>query len=158
MIRQYQARALSVPEVLFALALLSITFVSVLAVLAAGARADKKGFFKESAGEVGNLLQQRLIQEVSRDDPPGTRASFWSTDHPTRSEPFQQGVENSGSTAFEYEICTRTLNPSFGLTEGKRLKQIDIYVHWSSDDSRAGYGSTIHHDRLLLSEAGIDEE
>jgi hypothetical protein len=149
--------ALSVPEVLFALALLSITFVSVLAVLAAGLRADKKGFLKESASEVSDVLQRRLIKEVTTDDPPGTRASFWSTDKSTRSDPFQEGIESSGTTSFEYEICTQTLTPTFGSTEGKRLKQVDIYVHWSSDDVRAGYGSSLHHDRMLLSEASGEE-
>ena len=149
-------RGFTVSEVLIALALLAITFVSVLAVLAAGIRADKKGFLKESAASVSELLQRRLLKDVGRDDPPGARANFWSVDKPDRSDPYQQGLEISGGTRFEYAICTQTLTPSFGSNPGKRLKQVDVYVRWSSDDVRAGYGSTLHHDRFLVSEAGSE--
>lgn len=156
MIPIFRREGFTVSEVLVALALLAITFVSVLGVLAAGIREDKKGFLKESAASVSELLQRRLLKDVSRDDPPGARANFWSVDKPNRSDPYRQGEEMSGSTRFEYAICTETLVPSFGSNDGKRLKQIDVYVRWSSDDARAGYGSTLHHDRLIVSEAGSE--
>lgn len=150
---------LSVPEVVVAIAFLAITFVSLLAVLIGGIRTDRKAFYRETAASTARSLLTKILSEVTRDTPAGTKSNFWAMDHPTRSSPYRQGTEVAGDTEFHYEVCTLTVVGPNAVPFGApshRLKQVDIYVRWSSDDERTGYGSTVYHDRRIISEASGD--
>ncbi len=150
---------LSVAEVVIAIALLAITFVSLLAVLAGGLRTDRKAYFKDAAASTARVLLTKSLGKVTQDLPPGTKAHFWSQDFPDRDAPYLKGEETSGDVTFRYEICTRAVMSTAGVPFGSpnhRLKQVDIYVSWTSDDERTGYGSTVYRDRRILSEASGD--
>ena len=150
---------MSLFEVLIALALLAIVFVSVLAVLASSLRTNKKDFFRDKASSTATLLLNRVVLSVQTDSPEGIQETFWEDESPTRAAPFQSGVESNGDLEFQYEICTTTIKSPDGSVYGapnRRLKQIDVYLTWGDSDSRTGYGSTLFHDRQLLSEASGD--
>ena len=151
---------LSVAEVVIAIALLSITCVSLLAVLAGGLRTDRKAYFKDAAASTARTLLTRTLSKVSRDDPVGAKANFWNTDRPKGSpQSYLSGTEEAGDVTFHYDIYTQTITAANGTVFGTpdhRLKQVDVYVRWGGDDSRVGYGSTSYHDRRIISEASGD--
>lgn len=148
--------AMTIPEVLFAMILLTITFLSLMAVLASGLRSDKKGFVKDTASATAELLLQRTCKRLSED--PAAKASFWATEKPNRETPYDQGEERSGDTVFRYEICTtyvRQADGSIFNAPNQRLMRIDVYVRWGEDDSRVGYGSMMYHGRRIVSEVSV---
>jgi hypothetical protein len=143
---------MTVPEVLFALVLLTVTFLSLMAVLGSGLRADKKGFVKQAASAVAEQLSAEL--RASLQDQP-TRVAFWDQEKPGREAPYAQGVVRSGDTDFEYQICTALVRQPDGTVfnaPDRRLMQVEVYVRWGSDDTRAGFGSLVFHDQQILSE------
>lgn len=141
-------RGVTIPEVLFSLALLAITFLSLMGVLTGGLRADKKGYIKDNATAVAHLLLARSLQEAEE-----RQGVFWSIQRPDRNAPYKKGTETSGEVVFEYEICTSYVTGDVPQSPGHRLMLVDVYVHWGSDDSRVGYGDTVTLVRRLVSEA-----
>ena len=142
-----------------AIALLAITFVSLLAVLAGGLRTDRKAYYKDAAASTARTILTRTLGQVSRDNPVGIKAAFWNTDRPNQSSPYLSGTEEAGDARFYYEICTVTITGTNGAVFGApdhRLKQVDVYVRWGGDNGRVGYGSTSYHDRRIISEASGD--
>jgi hypothetical protein len=148
-----------VPEVILAIAFLAITFVSLLSVLAAGLRTDRKAFFRDAATSTARALLTKTLSKVSRDTPVGTKSAFWAEDKPNRGNPYLEDTVSAGDTVFTYQITTKTIPAANGSPFGgvkRRLKQVDIYVRWGGDDQRTGYGSTVYHDRRIISEASGD--
>jgi hypothetical protein len=150
---------MTVPEVLFAIILLTITFFSLLSVLASGLRTDKKGYIRDTASATADLLLDRTLRELRADSPPGTKMTFFNTEKPDRALAYAQGVESSGDTVYGYEICTTLVRHPDGTVfnaPNRRLVQVDVYVHWGDQDARTGYGSTLYHDRRMVSESSGD--
>lgn len=145
-------RGMTVPEVLFALVLLTVTFLSLMAVLGSGLRADKKGFVKQTASAIAEQLSAEL-RSALRDQQ--TRVTFWGQEKPGRDAPYDQGTVRSGDTDFDYQICTTYVRqPDGAIFNGpdRRLMQVDVYVRWGADDTRAGFGSSVFHDQQIVSE------
>jgi hypothetical protein len=150
---------LSVAEVVIAIAFLAITFVSLLSVLAGGLKHDRKAYLKNAATATARALLTKTLSEVSKDSPAGTKDGFWATDYPYRTSPYREGEENAADVTFHYEICTETVRAISGQPFGApdhRLKQVDVYVRWGQEDERTGFGSTVYHDRRIVSEASGD--
>lgn len=153
-----RAKGMSVPEVLIAIALLAITFLSLMGVLASGLRADKKDYLKDSASAAAELILHREFRRMRNS--PAAKQAFWNSDHPDRNSPYSSGEEVSGSAKFHYDICTRTVDDTSGSPfngTGQRLKEVEIFVRWGSDDTRVGFGSTLYREVRYVSEAGGDE-
>ncbi len=151
-------RGMSLPEVLLAIALLAITFLSLMSVLASGLRADKKDYVKDSASAAAELILNRELRQIRTS--PAAKQAFWNSDYPDRNSPYSSGLEVAGSTEFHYDICTRTVDDTSGSpfngTE-QRLKQVEIFVRWGGDDTRVGFGSTVYHELRYVSEASDDD-
>lgn len=140
---------MSIFEVLLALALLAVTFLSLMGVLAMGLRADKKSYVKDCAYDVASYILEREFKLISNDS--NARANFWGGDSPNRGNAYKSGVQDFGGDKFSYEICTTTVS-SFNAA-GSRLKKVQIFVHWGADEVRSGYGSLLVSEVRYLSEA-----
>ncbi len=153
--RRSRLLGLTLLEVVFALFLITVTALSLVAVLAAGLRTETKDEHRDAQAAATTFLLQSLLRDVKDDNPPGLRSQFWGSETPTLENPFRSGTEKIGSAEYSYHICLSTVLSSEGSVFGApdhRLKQIDIFVHWSGDFQRSGYGSTLYHDKILFSE------
>ncbi len=143
-------------EVIVAIALLSITALSLVTVLVSSLRSDKKAFLVAAASNLAETELQRTAEAVKSDTPAGIQATFWEQQYPESGSPFRTGKSTISHTEFEYFIYAVSVTDSTGLPIGdpdNRLKQVDIYVRWYNPSAGSpGHGRTTHHQRRLISQ------
>ncbi len=153
---------LSLAEVLVAIVILSVVLLSLIAVLGSSLKSDRKAFLMSGAANLADSELDRLLQSVKSDQPAGTRAQFWDSDHPSSGEPLRSGQVTVSHIQYSFAIYCQTVLDTSGTPVGDpnhRLKQVDIVVDWyRSTTAKLGQGETTYRQRRLFSEVNVDSE
>lgn len=143
-------RGLSLAEVLLALLVVILLVLTLAAMSFAMLKSNKKSADRPVGFLAAQQILARELYAVQDDTPPGSKATFWSTDWAT--SPWHSGQEMVNRTTFNYAIYAVTLqdvasgvplgnDPASGFVNN-RVKKIDIQVDWSgsADGTRGGAG------------------
>lgn len=136
----------SLIEVIFALGLLGVGILTVIALFGQLARDAQKATDVGAGVLAAESVLNKTVHDILNDMGPITRADFFANNSPPN-DPIQ-GTITANKTIMTYEITYRTVQDSSGAVLGAALpenttKLVELTMWWWTDNPdahRAGYG------------------
>ena len=156
-------RGLSLAEVLLALLVVVLLVLTLAGMSFSMLRSNQKSTDRSVGYLAAQQILARELYQVQDNQPPGSRAAFWSGNWTTT--PWRTGQEVVNRVPFQFAIYAVTLQdvvsgqplgnePAVGFLNN-RVKKIDIRVEWSQspDGTRGGSGRLSSTSTRCLSES-----
>lgn len=159
---RWRGNAFTLAEVIVTFALLALVVLAMLGLALSSVKVSSKSSDETRAVLIGKHYLDQQLQFALKDQPPGTRASFFDHDHPTN--PWQSQEILVGPTRFRVVLSVQTVqSQATGLPLGtqvdanNRLKKIEAQVTWWQDglQNRSGYGRLETRLTQLVAEGGL---
>ena len=140
-------RGFTLAELLFAVGLLVLVVLTILAISLSTIRTNQKADLLDHASQVADRLIKETIYGIENDLPAGMTAGFWAASG--------QWVAPTpltvGGVDYEYSI---SVSPVGSFLAPNRLKKVDLQLWWwdsrSQGGEREGYGRMeLHTSRVV---------
>lgn len=141
--------------------LLTLVILTMTAMVLTTLRSNQKGLTVGPAAQVAESFLDSELYRMDTDNPPGSRALFWSTNGVWK-DSSSSGQLVVGGQSYDYRCQVSTLMDTSGVAAGSvsneagnRLKKVDLSVWWMGarlTGDRAGMGRLEYATSRIISE------